>query len=119
MYAIRSYYVLDESYRNFPLYLELGMVDDVDEVFFNGQKIGGKGSLPPKFSTAYNVQRKYRIPNELLKASGRNTIAVRVYDDWSAGGILQGDIGIFANTNAMALDVNLEGAWKFKLGDVV
>jgi beta-galactosidase/beta-glucuronidase len=44
------------------LNLFLGYVDDVDEVYLNGHKIGGSGGFPPKFHTAYNALRNYFIP---------------------------------------------------------
>jgi sialate O-acetylesterase len=36
------------------LYLELGKIDDVDEVYFNGHFIGGTGGFPPDYFTAFS-----------------------------------------------------------------
>ena len=35
--------------------LELGQVDDVDETWFNGQRIGGTGKLPPPTKPAWEM----------------------------------------------------------------
>jgi hypothetical protein len=97
--------------------LFLGYIDDVDEVYFNGHKIGASGSFPPRYETAYNALRNYYIPNEYINYLGRNVIAVRVYDAEIEGGIVSGEIGIFTNKDDAALVVNLRGMWDFKLGD--
>jgi sialate O-acetylesterase len=96
------------------LYLNLGNIDDVDEVFLNGFKIGKTGNFPPKFETAYQANRFYNIPTQYLRQS--NTLAVRVYDDIGEGGILRGDISIVIDKGAIPLDVDLQGTWKFKTG---
>jgi len=47
------------------LYIHLGYIDDVDEVYINGHLIGSSGSFPPRFNTAYNAYRKYQsVPGE-------------------------------------------------------
>ncbi len=99
------------------LYLMLGYIDDVDEVYFNGKRIGSTGTFPPHYQTAYNAHRKYVIPNELVKYNALNIIAVKVYDAELAGGIVSGDIGIYTSNLGIKMDVNLQGSWKFKIGD--
>lgn len=96
------------------LFLLLGNIDDVDEVFINGKRIGKSGSFPPHFSTAYNSNRIYTVPAEYLKE--KNTIAVRVYDDIGEGGIIRGDISLVVDRSALPLYINLQGTWKFKTG---
>jgi beta-galactosidase/beta-glucuronidase len=104
------------SSKDAGLHLLLGHIDDVDEVYFNGVKIGGSGSFPPRFHTAYNAFRNYFIPKELIDLNGRNVIAVRVYDSEIEGGIVSGDIGIYTNRGDRGLTINLRGVWDFKLG---
>ncbi|MGQ1947468.1 beta galactosidase jelly roll domain-containing protein [Geofilum sp. OHC36d9] len=99
------------------LMLFLGYIDDVDEVYFNGVKIGHKGSFPPDFWTAYNSERRYLIPSELVRYNEPNVIAVRVYDSQLDGGILGGDISIRARHRDLPFDFNLEGYWRFSKGD--
>ena len=93
--------------------LFLGNIDDVDEVYFNGHKIGYSGSFPPRYHTAYNAFRRYYLPREYINFNGKNLIAVRVYDSEVNGGITSGDIGVYINENDEALAVNLRGLWDF------
>jgi len=95
--------------------LFLGHIDDVDEVYFNGHKIGSSGSFPPRFQTAYNAARNYFIPKEYIDFTGKNVIAVRVYDSEIEGGIVSGDIGIYTSKDDRGLAVNLRGLWNFKI----
>jgi beta-galactosidase len=67
--------------------LLLGRIDDADETWFNGQRIGGTGTFPPNFATAWNVDRRYRVPASLAKGDGTDVIAVRVFDGAQNGGI--------------------------------
>ncbi len=99
------------------LSLHLGRVDDVDQVYINGNLIGASGIFPPHYKTAYFAWREYYIPNNLLYSDRDNVIAVRVYDSEMGGGIVEGDLGIFEKENTLSLDVNLDGEWKFKTGD--
>src|SRR5574344_475433 len=96
-----------------PIMLFLGCIDDADEVFLNGGKIGQTGSFFPHYKSAYNVERKYDIPRNLLKNTN-NVIAVRVYDEGRDGGIVSGQrIGICYDNDNSLLSVDLSGMWKF------
>lgn len=99
------------------IYLHLGYVDDVDEVYFNGQRIGISGGFPPYYQTAYNAYRKYFVPSELMNRDGENITAVRVYDAEMEGGIISGEIGLYRTKGELSPDINLTGTWKFKIGD--
>jgi hypothetical protein len=101
--------------KNLGYNLFLGYIDDVDEVYFNGHKIGSSGSFPPRFHTAYNASRNYFIPREYVDFTGKNVIAIRVYDSEIEGGIVSGDVGIYTSRADQGLAVNLRGAWDFKL----
>lgn len=98
----------DESY-----YLNLGYIDDCDEVYLNGVLIGFSGSMPPKFKTAYNNERKYPLSNETINFYGMNTLAIRVFDVTLGGGIVDGDIGIYRSPKSRML-VDLQGMWQFQ-----
>ena len=96
-----------------PIMLFLGCIDDADEVYLNGVKIGQTGSFFPHYKSAYNVERKYDIPRNLLKNTN-NVIAVRVYDEGRDGGIVSGQrIGICYDNDNSLLSVDLSGMWKF------
>ena len=99
------------------LYLRLGQIDDVDEVYLNGKLIGFSGMFPPDYITAYNVDRVYRIPPELLREGRENIISVRIYDNELVGGILRNEIGVYRNNNRLDPDLPLDGTWLFMPGD--
>jgi len=69
--------------------LLLGCVDDVDETFLNGERIGGMGSFPPDYRTAWDVQRRYRVPASLVHGDGSDVLAVRVFNGGGSGGIYE------------------------------
>jgi beta-galactosidase len=72
--------------------LLLGCIDDVDETFLNGQRIGGTGSFPPNFQTAWDKQRCYRVPASLVRGDGSDVLAVRVFDGGGNGGIYEAGV---------------------------
>jgi len=81
------------------LVLLLGKIDDFDESFLNGEKIGHTGTMETREtdipgSDAYRQLRAYIIPPGLLRASEENVIAIRVYDGYRDGGLYSGPIGI-------------------------
>ncbi len=85
--------------------IELSMIDDSDETFINGIKIGST-------KNKYNEMRSYRIPKDILK-DGENVIAVRV-DDTGGGG------GIYGEAKDMKLTVGknavlLAGKWSYRV----
>jgi beta-galactosidase len=69
------------------LKISLGSVDDYDETYFNGVRVGGIGKEHP---TPWSAQREYIIPANLIKP-GKNVIAVRVWDRYRGGGLTSGD----------------------------
>ena len=113
----RKNITISSNYKDHMLYLNIGYIDDVDEVYLNGNKIGSTGSFPPNYSTAYNAERIYYIPAEYINFDGSNLIAVKVYDSEGEGGIVSGDIGLYGGKTAANLDVNLQSTWKFQPGD--
>ena len=111
--------VVIEGSGNEALYLELGKIDDVDEVYLNGHFIGRTGSFPPDYTTAYNYPRKYFIPAEYINRNGKNVIAIRVYDEGGQGGIMgfSSAIGIYSYSSYSQNSIALMGKWMFRLGD--
>jgi hypothetical protein len=94
-------------------YLNLGYIDDADEVYLNGQLIGFSGQFPPKFKTAYNNERRYVLPAPLINFKGTNTIAIRVFDAMHGGGIVDGSVGIFGMNEGQKILIDLQGLWSF------
>ncbi len=99
--------------RNDIYYIGLGFIDDCDEVYVNGKLVGFSGSMPPKFKTSYNTERKYPLPSELINYNGNNTVAIRVFDATLGGGIIGGRLGIYRNTDKPYIGVDLRGVWSF------
>ncbi|HLP16985.1 MAG TPA: hypothetical protein VK470_12045, partial [Bacteroidota bacterium] len=67
--------------------LNVGKIDDADETYFNGVKVGGLGHFPPAYVSAWDIGRFYRVPHELIRYGEKNSIAVRVFDGISGGGM--------------------------------
>jgi sialate O-acetylesterase len=66
------------------LVLSLGMVDDCDETFLNGQKVGSTSTDTKKY---WSHRRIYKIPGNMVKP-GKAVIAIRVSDYFSNGGLM-------------------------------
>jgi sialate O-acetylesterase len=94
------------------LYLHLGQIDDVNEVYFNGVHIGQTGNFPPEYETAYNIPVVYPIPKDLIQFDAPNTIAIRVFDSGRDGGIISGPLSIGFYEDERLLNQNLSGDWK-------
>ncbi|HLK30277.1 MAG TPA: sialate O-acetylesterase [Puia sp.] len=88
--------------------IEIGKIDDSDETYVNGVKVGG-------LKNKYNDARSYTIPAGILKA-GKNVIAVRVEDTGGGGGIFgsPSDMKLSIGTKTKALD----GDWLFRVENI-
>ncbi|MEP3208115.1 MAG: PVC-type heme-binding CxxCH protein [Maribacter sp.] len=97
--------------RNFTLntdastYVSLGPIDDSDIVYINGIQVG-------LTENEYAKNRYYDIPVAILN-KGKNTIAVRVEDTGSGG-------GIYGTPNQMYIrsgntTVSLSGSWRYEV----
>ncbi|HEX2866364.1 MAG TPA: beta galactosidase jelly roll domain-containing protein [Ignavibacteriales bacterium] len=113
----RKHFYCPMSLKGKSISLHMGFIDDVDEVYLNGRLLGSTGSFPPYYETAYNAERKYSVPESLLKLNGDNIISIRVYDAELGGGIMSGELGLYARSYPIVPDVALEGYWKFRTGD--
>lgn len=74
--------------------INLGTIDDVDQLYVNGMLIGGSGSFPPRYVSAFQTERNYIIPASCLVRGKNNVLAVRIYDGNNTGGILADSIVI-------------------------
>lgn len=96
----RKEFRIPAQYNDERLILLLGKIDDMDEVYLNGNKIGHTGRMysdPDRNSidnNDYIKDRAYTIPPHSLHEDGVNVLAVRVYDGWLYGGIYDGPVGI-------------------------
>jgi len=89
----RVHFTIDKKLPGDSVYFILGKIDDADQSYLNGVRIGGMGIFPPNPITAYDKYRFYKIPTNLLKKN--NVLAVRVFDMGGPGGIVSGPIGIY------------------------
>ena len=70
----------------------MGAIDDADETFLNGQRIGATGEFPPAQVTAWDKPRLYEFDRSLLAET--NVLAVRVSDWMGGGGIWKGPVAV-------------------------
>lgn len=96
---------LPAAYAGKDLLLELGVVDDYDVTFFNGEVIGRTGLETPD---TWQVKRYYKVPGKLVKA-GKNVIAVRCFDSGHAGGLFDKPVTLQHNEKVI---MDLTGLWK-------
>jgi hypothetical protein len=76
----RCFVKVPPSWKDGAVTLELGPIDDCDETFFNGVKVGGLGTVDP-FKTASGEPRRYQVDPKQVRAGAYNLIAVRVFDN--------------------------------------
>lgn len=86
--------------------LSLGPIDDSDETWVNGIKVG-------KTENRYDASRFYKVPAGILKA-GMNVIAVKVIDTGGGGGMWGMDENIYLETSGKK--IALAGDWVYKVG---
>lgn len=72
-----------------PLAFTTRVIRDVDEVYFEGERIGGLGSFPPKLDSAIHLARLYPIPPRLTAGPGPKTLAVRVWRGTRDGSVFR------------------------------
>ena len=113
----RKHFRLEHSLGIEPVYLCIGHIDDVAEVFLNGTLIGFSGRFPPRVYSEARLPQQYLIPKELLRYGSDNVIAARVYDHYQAGGIVRGEVGLYEPDDYLKPDYDLSGNWKFNTGD--
>jgi sialate O-acetylesterase len=94
----RTEFKVDKDLADERLILLMGKIDDFDETYLNGRRIGRTGIIhdnPDKrrLGNEWAALRAYYIPSGYLNKNGRNILAVRVYDGQWHGGIYEGPIG--------------------------
>ncbi len=78
----RRTFDVPEDYAKKTLLLNLGPVDDFDDVWINGTRIGG---IAKDAKDGWSRKREYKIRPGIL-AAGANTIVVRCFDQFGGGG---------------------------------
>jgi alpha-galactosidase len=100
----RIHVIIPSSIKSSAIYkdsisINLGRIDDSDQSFLNGVKIGeNDGRIGSSWETSgvYNEQRTYKLAsnNPAILWDKENVIAVRVFDGQGGGGIYQGKVNI-------------------------
>ncbi|MBE3069666.1 MAG: glycoside hydrolase N-terminal domain-containing protein, partial [Planctomycetes bacterium] len=109
----RAFVQVPQAWAGQTLELALGQIDDCDETFFNGARVGGEGAFPPDTRTAWQTERRYRVDPKLVRAGRWNLIAVRVFDNGGQGGIAGGPPALACDAGR----IDLAGRWQFRPGD--
>jgi sialate O-acetylesterase len=88
--------------------VSLGLIDDADETFVNGVRVGGLKD--------YTVKRTYTVPAGLLR-EGKNVVAVRIDDTAGSGGFYgePGDVKISFDNKSQSLT----GDWTYQVESLV
>jgi sialate O-acetylesterase len=97
------------------LILRPGPIDEVDDTWFNGTLVGGKGNSRKSETDFWNIPREYRVPGNLVKA-GANVVAVRVIDAVGQGGLWGAQAATMYAEVADGSDptrLSLAGDWRY------
>jgi len=108
----RCFVKIPADWRGQELNLTLGRIDDCDESFVNGVKIGAMGGQKP-YATASDKLRAYAIAPKVIRFGDWNLISIRVFDGGGGGGIWRGPVRLVCQRGTLSL----EGNWQFRTGD--
>ncbi len=102
---------IPDAWAGQPLLLQLGPIDDMDTVWFGGERIGGR-EAPGHWQEA----RTYEVPAPAVR-SGRVAIAVRVLDTGGEGGFTGTAEAMRLSPLAGAAGaIDLSGPWQVGVG---
>lgn len=87
--------------------IELAQIDDIDETWINGTRVGTMSQ--------WDAPRRYTIPAGILKP-GKNYIAIRVTDNQGGGGVHGDDGSMKLTIDNYAL--SLAGDWLFRVESI-
>ena len=86
---------------------------DAHEVFVNGRKVGGGGTMPPEFASGRELNLRHKIPTGLLEPGKWNEVVFHVYNQSGDGG--------FTSEPPMLVtyfkECRMAGPWDFRLGE--
>ena len=99
---------LPAKWANKPVTLFAGVIDDLDETFFNGEKVGSFSADTPLY---WCTERVYKIPEHLVK-SGKNVLAIRIRNIAGNGSLTAPKTGIYLKCGNET--IALDGKWKMR-----
>ncbi|MCL9770057.1 sialate O-acetylesterase [Flavobacterium sp. HXWNR69] len=103
---LRKHFTLNEKPKS--VALEIPAIDDNDETFVNGIRVGK--------TNGWDAKRSYLIPTEILNI-GDNVIAVRVTDTGAGGGMHGQSKSLKIVTDKE--EIPLSGLWKFQVESIL
>ncbi len=112
-YLCRLTFEMPEELAGEELELALGVIDDADQTYFNGVKVGATGIETPMY---WSVSRVYRVPAELSR-KGRNCVALVVDDHFNYGIAETGSITLIRRGTPVTVSVRCRCRTIFRLGD--
>ncbi len=83
--------------------LNLGLIDDNDVTYVNGEKVGAINN--------YSTARNYKLKPGLLK-KGKNTIAIKITDTGGGGGMYGKDEDLYIDVDNKK--ISLAGIWQYQ-----
>ncbi len=87
--------------------LFLGKIDEMDETYINGVKIGSNLGI-----SSWTKERNYNIDNTILH-KGKNNITIKMINTYGGGGFYtKKDITLSSSSHKNI--INLSGEWKYK-----
>jgi putative membrane-bound dehydrogenase-like protein len=109
----RAWVKLPNAWKGETVSLQTDSIDDAYELYFNGEKVGGAGTLPPNFTTGSAQKKTLELPASSLRFDEWSLVAIRVYDDGGRGGFK----GKAPLLRAKQQQLELAGKWQFRTGD--
>jgi sialate O-acetylesterase len=103
----RKQVTIPSAWKGKDVVLQLGPIDDMDETYVNGQKVGEHMS-----DGFYSVNRVYKIPGTLVQDSLLQ-IAVRVIDLRGGGGLWGKGTKMVVTQDSGSTGISIEGTWKY------
>ncbi|MFA5834647.1 MAG: sialate O-acetylesterase [Bacteroidota bacterium] len=103
----RKQIVIPSAWIGKDLKVYLGPIDDMDETYVNGQKIGENLR-----EGVWNIDRVYTIPGTLVQDS-LIQLAIRVIDLRGGGGLWGNQTKMVLTSTTEPFTVSLEGNWKY------
>ncbi len=114
----RRRFSVPPAMRGKSIALNIGKVDDVDETFVNGVKVGQSGAFPPAYATAYPLTRRYIVPAQVLKGDGSDVVAIRAYNGEGSGGLYQTGGGASLQSGPFSSESQAGAAQGFTSGGI-
>lgn len=81
---------ISEAFNATPISIQVPIIADAHELYFNGEKIGAAGIIAANGNILKKSSRPgtYDIPSNIVNYNGINVIALRVCDDVGWGGVV-------------------------------